>query len=302
MSANRISSYIQNLFSQLFSEKARHSSERIILFIAIGSFALHLLLMALVKLEIISINDPDRLLENPIAAIYTPFSFILIYEIYLLIFHLPNSTTVYIGKQYEIITLIVIRRLFKDLSKLELTPDWFQTKDDLQFTYDIIATILLFLLIFLFNRLNIRRGAKPKPQTNHSKDLKRFIQLKNGIALVLVPLFLFLAIYSLGDWIYNNFFSIKEIVGSIRDVNDIFYDEFFTVLILVDVLILLFSFVLTDQFHKVMRNSGFVISTILIKLSFSAEGLLNTVLIVVAVLFGVIVLAIHNLFEKKLSK
>jgi hypothetical protein len=254
--------------------------------------------MALVNLDIIHINDPERLLENPIAAIYTPFSFILIYEIYLLIFHLPNSTTVYIGKQYEIITLIVIRRLFKDLSKLELTPDWFQTKDDLQFTYDIIATILLFLLIFLFNRLNTRRGKKPKAQTAHSKDLKRFIQLKNGIALVLVPLFLFLAIYSLGDWIYSNFFSIKEIVGSIKDVNDIFYDEFFTVLILVDVLILLFSFVLTDQFHKVMRNSGFVISTILIKLSFSAEGLLNSVLIVTAVLFGVIVLAIHNLFEK----
>jgi hypothetical protein len=39
-------------------------------------------------------------------------------------------------------------------------------------------------------------------------------------------------------------------------------------------------------------------ATSLIKLSFSAEGLLNTALIVTAVLFGVIVLAIHNLFEK----
>lgn len=44
--------------------------------------------------------------------------------------------------------------------------------------------------------------------------------------------------------------------------------------------------------------SGFIISTILIKLSFGAEGLLSSVLVVVAVLFGVIILLIHNQYEK----
>ncbi|MBC7494638.1 MAG: hypothetical protein H7221_06480, partial [Flavobacterium sp.] len=74
-------------------------------------------------------------------------------------------------------------------------------------------------------------------------------------------------------------------------------DEFFTVLILVEVLLLLFSFLLSDKFSKVIRNSGFIISTILIKLSFGTEGILNTILIVVAVSFGVIILWIHNKFE-----
>jgi hypothetical protein len=63
------------------------------------------------------------------------------------------------------------------------------------------------------------------------------------------------------------------------------------------VLLLLFSFFLSDKFSKVIRNSGFIISTILIKLSFGTEGILNTILIVTAVLFGVIILAIHNKYE-----
>jgi hypothetical protein len=70
------------------------------------------------------------------------------------------------------------------------------------------------------------------------------------------------------------------------------------VLIMTDVLLLLISFLYTDKFNKVIRNSGFVISTILIKLSFSAEGILNTLLIVVAVLFGLLILLVHNQYEK----
>jgi len=64
------------------------------------------------------------------------------------------------------------------------------------------------------------------------------------------------------------------------------------------VLLLLFSFLQTDQFSRVIRNSGFIISTILIKLSFSADGILNAILIVVAVSFGVILLYIYSQYLK----
>ena len=43
----------------------------------------------------------------------------------------------------------------------------------------------------------------------------------------------------------------------------------------------------TDKFHEILRNSGFIISTILIRLSFSAEGILNNALIVTSVLFSI---------------
>ena len=96
-------------------KKTKNKSETVIVTIAIISFLLHLLLIVLADLHILRLNNYSELLSNPIAAIYTPFSFILIYEVYLLVYYLPKSTSTYIGKQYEIIALIIIRRVFKDL-------------------------------------------------------------------------------------------------------------------------------------------------------------------------------------------
>jgi hypothetical protein len=87
-------------------------------------------------------------------------------------------------------------------------------------------------------------------------------------------------------------------VTAFESVNNLFFDEFFTTLIMVDVILLLISFFYTDKFHIVMRNSGFIVSTILIRLSFGVEGLISTILVVMAVLFGLLIIIIHNKFEK----
>lgn len=292
----KISDTIDRLYTRFLSEKTRHRSERVIVLIAIISFIVHLSLIFLVNMRIIDISSYSGLFTNPIAAIYTPFSFILTYEVYLLVYYLPKSTTTYIGKQYEIITLILIRRVFKDLANLKFTANWFTVRDDLQFTYDIGATLILFFLIFVFYKLSERK-IKTEEKTPLSNDTLQFIKVKQIMATLLIPVLVALAIYSFGHWVYENFISISLAVNTIKDINKIFFDEFFTVLILTDVLLLLISFLQTDKFSTVIRNSGFIISTILLKLSFSIDGLLNTFLIVVAVLFGVAILAIHNRYN-----
>lgn len=293
----KINNLFELLSAKLLSQKTKEKSERIIVTIAIISFILHLLLILLVDFNVLQIEDQTKLLTNPIAAIYTPFSFILIYEVYLLVYYLPKSTSIYIGKQYEIILLIIIRRVFKDLSKLEFTLDWFKEKNDLQFTYDLIATIILFFLIFVFYRLNQQREAGSKNKEMPLQIVK-FIKMKKIIAVFLIPVLLLLALSSFGRWLYESYLSLSQMVDSLTNINNIFFADFFTILIMIDVLLLLLSFLHTDKFSKVIRNSGFIVSTILLKLSFGAEGLLNIVLIVVAVLFGVIILGIHNQYEK----
>ena len=285
-------------YGKLLSETTKEQNERIVVNIAIISFVIHLLLIALVDFGWLKMGDSYSLLINPIAAIYTPFSFILVYEVYLLVFYLPKSITIYIGKQYEIITLIIVRRIFKDLSKLELTSDWFSLKNDLQFTYDILATIILFFLIYYFNKLNQNRLKLQVKTEEISVEVKKFIRIKNIIAMFLIPIFFILSLYSFTNWAYEKLFADATSVVGITDINKIFFDDFFTVLILVDVLLLLVSSLHLNKFNQVIRHSGFIISTILIKISFGVEGLLNTVLIVSAVLFGVIILAIHNQYEK----
>jgi hypothetical protein len=75
---------LQKLNQKLFSEETKKKCERLVLIIAIASFVVHLAVIFLVDLEIILMGSSSELLKNPIAAIYTPFSFILVYEVYLL--------------------------------------------------------------------------------------------------------------------------------------------------------------------------------------------------------------------------
>jgi hypothetical protein len=295
----KLESTIAVLNKKLLSKETKELSERIILAIAILSFIVHLLFIQFAD-YLPFIDSSSELLKNPIAAIYTPFSFILLYEVYLLIYYLPRSITTYIAKQYEIISLIIIRRLFKDLSNLKLSSDWFNIKSDLQFTYDILASVVLFFLLFLFYRLNHNRK-KIGQSAEITRSVSRFIQLKKIIGVFLVPILLGLALFTFGQWFYEAFFIGGNSIIVLKDVNNIFFDEFFTILIIVDVLLLLVSFYYTDTYHKVIRNSGFVISTILIRLSFSIDGLVNTLVIVFAVLFGLAILWIHNKYEKYIA-
>lgn len=285
------------LFTSILSPKARSRVERIILNVALVSFLLHLLLIYLKKFNLFLSDLDSELLDNPISAIYTPFSFILIYEVYLLIYYLPKSFTTYITKQYEIITLIIIRKLFKDLAALELTSDWFEIKGDLQFTYDLLASLVLFILIYFFQNQGRKKsiyGAEMQ------KYITNFIRQKQFLALLLIPLFFSMALYTLINWVAG-ISLVDHTIPSFDSINNLFFDQFFTVLILVDVIVLLISFFYVNQFHKIIRNSGFVISTILIRISFGVSGLISTILIVVAVIFGLAILSIHNKYEKSLE-
>ena len=288
---------LDKLHTAFLSESTKRRIEKLILYIALFSFFAHLTLIYLSDFEVITIFPDSVLLKNPISAIYTPFSFILIYEVYLLIYYLPKSFTTYITKQYEIITLIIIRKLFKDLSSIELTTNWFEIKGDLQFTYDIVASLFLYYLIFQFQKQGKRFSVK---KDILDSKVQRFIKRKKIIATILVPLFFTLALVTLLNWLLEISFSANNL-PSLQEINNLFFDEFFTVLILVDVILLLVSFFYTDKFHKIIRNSGFVVSTILIRLSFGVSGLISTILIVVAVLFGLLIILSHNQFEKNSS-
>ena len=278
------------LFQFFIGDKAKSLIEKYILIFSIVSFFIHLTLIYLSRFDLIQVNDPYQLLSNPIAAIYTPFSFILIYEIYLLIYYLPRSITTYISKQYEIITLIVIRRIFKDISNISLQDDLFTSTYNAQIFIDLGAAVLLFFLIYLF-----RRNAIKSVATNDQERLSIFIQIKKWISALLIPALTILALYHFYSWMY----AIANHSPDLSVLNAIFFDELFQILILVDVLLLIFSFFNSDSFHIIIRNSGFIISTILIRISFMTEGLSNIILIVSSLLFGLLIQMIYNACEKR---
>jgi hypothetical protein len=279
-------------FDGIFSEGNRKIIETYTIWTATIGFIFHLSLVLLNNYSIINIGNESLLLTNPISAIYTPFSIILYYEIFLLIYFLPRSFTTSILKQFEIISLIIIRRIFYDIPKLDLdSGNWFNNPDNLQITYDLICILLLFFLIYLFNL--IKSGIENK---KGNEGIDQFIDSKKIVSIALIPVMICLFIIGIYNW-----YSIgmeSNFASSFYYVNEVFYNTFFSILIIADVFILLLSFLYTERYSQIMRNTGFIICTILIRLSFSSTGLTNLLLIVSSVLFGLLILKIYSLMNK----
>ena len=277
------------IFNTIFSKKSQRIFEKNILFLATSGFIIHLILIYLNKYNYIEYDFNNTLLLDPISALYTPFSFILVYEAYLLIYYLPNSFTVTVVKEYEIISLILIRKIFKDFPQVNLDVPFFSNDQNVQLIYDLIGILVVFFLIYLFKTTAGRpKTAKP------DEKLNRFISQKKLISILLVPTLLFLAGWSFYNWINASFFT----GGYDDNINFLFFVDFFTILILVDVFILLISFRYTERYSQLIRNTGFIISTILLRLSFAASGLISVILIASGVLFGLLILYIYKKMEK----
>ena len=294
-------SIFNSYLHQLLTANTQLKVERFFLQIAIISFVIHLGLIFLINFSVVSINTTSELLKSPIAAIYTPFSFLIVYEVYLLIYYLPRSVTSYVNKQYEIILLIIMRRLFKDLSNLKISSDWFTIKYDLQFTYDLLSSLLLFYLIYIFYSQSQKKYHVAINDKKTEKGRLKYTAIKKNVASLLVPVVFILAIYSFVSWLVEIAITFEKSAEVFKNINNIFFEQFFSLLIIVDVILLLVSFFYTDQFHKVIRNSGFIISTILIRLSFTVEGVMNNILVITAVVFGLLIIVIHNKFERNIQ-
>jgi hypothetical protein len=281
--------------SYFFTPQFRNVFSRVTLYIAIISFLAHLILY-FINIYI-PINHTEKLLSSPINAIYTPFSFLLAYEAYLLLYYLPQSTSIYIGKQYEIITLILIRGVFKDITNLNLTISDSVGQFYNKLWFDLATVTIVFGLIFVFYKISKRYAlVSASGNTSDSPAIQKFIFAKKNLASLLLIISFVLGAYSLIDWIFSS--SAEHDLQAAIDINGVFFDHFFSLLIISDVIILLLSLFYTDDYSLIIRNSSFVISTILLKLSFSAVGIMEQILIVVGVSFGVIMYALSNQFEK----
>ena len=281
---------INIVFGKVFSDRNLRVFEKLILFLATSGFIIHLLLILLNNKGYVNLSFfNDSLFVNPISAIYTPFSFILIYEAFLLIYYLPRSFTTSIAKQFEIMSLILIRKIFKDIPEVNLSDNWILNENNLQLIYDLTGVLIVFYLIYLFKKLKDNL-----PQLPVHTNLERFLGYKKLISLLLIPTLILLCIFSFLDW-YGAVFIGGE---NSPNIDYLFFVEFFGILILVDVFILLISFQYTERYSQLVRNTGFIISTILLRLSFNAVGLTSIILLISGIIFGLIILYIYNKMER----
>ena len=277
---------ISALFDSLYSEHRQKEMDRLVAYVSVAGLFTHLALVFLAR----TLTHPPALIaavsRNYLAAIYTPFSFILFYEVLMLIGALPQSTTQSIAKQYEIVSLIFMRSFFKDIAELHgvnelvsLSPEAWPV------VLNLSAGLLMFLLVTVFLHAARRRGDDDRPEAE-MRALERFILNKKVIALGLTVLLLAVAVQRVIEFARD--------ASTPTNLNSFFYTDVFTVMIFTDVLIVILSLAVSDRYELVFRNGAFVISTILIRLSLTAAWPYGALLALMGMVFGILTLLIYN--------
>ena len=281
------------MHERLLGKSAEVKVREISLIAAIIGFILHLVMWLAYQLNILEVGSASAdLLDSPLDALYTPFSILLAYEVYQLVRAIPESFSTAVGKQFEIVTLLVVRDIFKRLSEIDFSGDWV-IDSELR-----LIVIECFTFIILFTTSLIYRANSSKDTKIDSLDdeLVNFVQNKQLISLFLLATYVAVAIFSFTNWVI----SVNEGDGSVS--RDIFFLDFFTILILADILILLISYRYSTDFTNLARNTGFILSTVVLRVAIGAGGLSSMVLFVLGGLLGIAVLKISLKFEDLVGK
>ena len=280
--------FLNSVHELLLGKEADLKVRRLSLIFAITGFLLHLLLWLAYKIEVLDIGSASpELLDSPLDALYTPFSVLLAYEVYQLIRAIPESFSTAVGKQFEIVTLLVVRDIFKQLSDLDFSGGW-SIDSELKF---IIVECFTFVILFITSLIYRANSSTEMKLDFQNEDLVKFVQNKRIIALFLLGTYAIIALFSFTNWCI----SISEGDGSVT--REIFFLDFFTVLILADILILLISYGYSIDFTNLARNTGFILSTVVLRVAISAGGLSSTILFMLGGLIGIAVLVISLKFE-----
>ncbi|MEM0926404.1 MAG: hypothetical protein AAGJ83_10240 [Planctomycetota bacterium] len=282
-------------FDALDMPRRKKRLERLVVTLAAVGFLIHLGLICVARnlpqIAPEALNDLDR---NYLHAVYTPFSFILFYEVLLLVFALPQSFTISIGKQYEIISLIIIRRVFKDIGEFKDPADWMsQSEAAYMVLGDMVGAVVMFLLVTLFHyiRASIVR-AEPDSETGD------FIRIKKSIAVLLLGLLLTLAGYNTMLWVGQLGSGSHTGPSTPMDLDGFFFPMFFEVMIFTDVFLLIVSLPFYERYEYVIRNSGFVIATVLLRFSLSTPKPYDLAVGLIAMVYGLCVLGVFSFFAR----
>ena len=258
---------------------------------AVVGFFVHIVMWALFETGNITITgEASELVKSPLSTLYTPFSILLVYEVYQLIRTIPDSFSSSVGKQYEIATLLVVRDILKRLSEVENSEGW-KISSDLGF---LLVECAAFLVLLYTSLTYFRISNSSEKSEQMADNVAIFVEAKRGIANAMLLIFLVTAAYSFYTWVD----SVQDGGGSVSRV--IFFLDFFTFLILADILILLISYWFYTDFGNLARNTGFVLSTVIIRVAISSEGISSMILFTLSGLLGIAILRMFTPNNSKL--
>jgi hypothetical protein len=220
-------------------------------------------------------------------AILWAFTLLLLAEVVSLIFALAKSVATAVGKQLEIMSLILVRQSFKELTKFSEPIEWSETVQNqvLYILSDAFGALVIFAILVLYTRLQ-----QHQPITSDADERSSFVASKKLVALLLLASLVVIGLHVVISWsdggIDNTLFNA---------FSQEYFEIFYTLLIFADVLLVLISLRYSIAYPIVFRYFGFAVATVLIRLALTAPRFIDAGLGITAALFAVGLTWIYNL-------
>ncbi len=212
-----------------------------------------------------------------LVAIESAFMLLLTYEVITLIFSLANSMSTSIGKQFEVLSLFLLRNIFKEFSHFSEPLTWAEIEPSIP---AIIASSLGSLAIFviLIFYYKIQRHFQI---TSDNIDRSYYIASKKVISLLLFGSFLYILGFNLFSYYMYGY-------------SETTFETFYTILVFTDVLIVLLSLRYSSSYQLAFRNSGFAVATVMIRVSLIAPLMMSALIGVGTAIFALGVSYAYN--------
>lgn len=226
------------------------------------------------------IDKSFRIPTNHFYAVKLAFDLLLLLEVLGLVFNLASSVANSMGKQFEILSLILLRSSFKEFVNFSEPIQWSQTSHSVQnILSEAFGALVIFALVSLFYAMQKHRRI-----TASEKDLASFVAAKKLLALLLLAVFVGVALHDLATWLRTG-------------KGYPFFDVFYTILIFSDILLVLISLRYNSTYSIVFRNSGFAVATVIIRLALTAPPFWNVGIGIFAVVLSIGLTYVYNNFS-----
>ena len=152
-------------------------------------------------------------------------------EVFLLIIIIPKSISEFIGKQFEVITLITLRSFFHDVADFNFSHlISINSPEIISLVYDLGAALTLLTLTILYYKIYYNNKKK-----EIVTELKDFIIIKKNVSFGMIIVLFLLSVSSLLNWSNDVYYAFQNNTNY-PNPNTVFYTDFFSIMILVDVL------------------------------------------------------------------
>ncbi|WP_300667757.1 hypothetical protein [Desulfoluna sp.] len=247
----------------------------------VGTFLACLMLVELNRFVALPEALDHLVPANHLASIGVALTLLLVIEVMGLVFSMVHSVSTSVGRQLEILSLILLRNVFKEIS--HHTPlSWDTLEAGMPgIAAAVTGALIVFGLLALYYRIK-----KEATLARDEEDRQSFIAAKKCIALCLLAAFHFIAFQSL--------------LGYATGVHTRpAFQAIYTLLVLSNILIVLLSLRYGHNYRVAFRNSGFAVVTVLILIALVAPPVWSAAIGTFAALFALATLWLFGMFRPK---